>query len=79
MAKLKCKINDDRRKVKFECLRVGEVFIFIGAPFIKFDKSYFDGCDGYYNCINLENGQFGCLNDDALTTYVETAQLSIDI
>lgn len=77
MAKMKWKVNDDRRKVKFECIRGGEIFMFMDVPMVKIDKV--DEYDYYKNVLNLENGNLGHLEDDALVTYVEKAQLSIDI
>ena len=76
MAMMNWRVNDDLRKVKFECLRGGEIFMFMNVPMIKIDKvdEY-----SYNNTLNLENGNLGHLENDALVTYVEKAQLSIDI
>lgn len=79
MAKLKIETNRDTELVRFDALEVGETFITSeGLVGIKTDQYELRG-GLRVNAICLNDGSYLYFKNDALLTYVRSAELKLTI
>ena len=76
MARIKMNINEDSTLVKFDCVRMGEIFVKDGIAYIKiFPLKVGESI----NCFRLNDGACAYYSDDTLVTYVKSAELKLTI